>query len=69
MTATSLGSVTSTPALRHSPGRGRTTGAKQKLMIAYTALEHGATLVTHDAALLDGAIDGLLVEDWLRAPG
>jgi tRNA(fMet)-specific endonuclease VapC len=37
------------------------------LMIACTALEHEATLVTHDAALNDGAIDGLLVEDWLSA--
>ncbi|HYO95841.1 MAG TPA: PIN domain-containing protein [Polyangiaceae bacterium] len=37
------------------------------LMIACTALEHGATLVTHDAALKDGAIEGLLVEDWLGA--
>jgi hypothetical protein len=37
-------------------------------MIACTALEHEATLVRHDAALLDGAIDGLLVEDWLRVP-
>jgi predicted nucleic acid-binding protein len=35
------------------------------LMIACTALEHGATLVTHDAALKDGAIEGLAVEDWL----
>jgi len=35
------------------------------LMIACTALEHGATLVTHDAALKDGSIDGLVVEDWL----
>ena len=38
------------------------------LMIACTALEHGATLVTHDTALKDGAIDGLVVEDWLSAP-
>jgi tRNA(fMet)-specific endonuclease VapC len=35
------------------------------LMIACTALEHRATLVTNDAALKDGAIDGLLVEDWI----
>ena len=35
------------------------------LAIASIALAHGATLVTHDAALLDGAIVGLLVEDWL----
>ena len=35
------------------------------LMIACTALEQNATLVTHDAALKDGAIAGLVVEDWL----
>jgi predicted nucleic acid-binding protein len=35
------------------------------LMIACTALEQSATLVTHDEALKDGAIDGLVVEDWL----
>lgn len=35
------------------------------LAIASIALVHGATLVTHDAALLDGSIAGLLVEDWL----
>lgn len=37
------------------------------LLIACTALEHGATLVSHDAALKDGAIAGLVVEDWLDA--
>lgn len=35
------------------------------LAIASIALVHGVTLVTHDAALLDGSIVGLLVEDWL----
>jgi tRNA(fMet)-specific endonuclease VapC len=35
------------------------------LAIASIALTHGATLVTHDAALLDGSINGLAVEDWL----
>lgn len=35
------------------------------LMIACTALEQNATLVTHDAALKDGAIAGLVIEDWL----
>jgi predicted nucleic acid-binding protein len=35
------------------------------LAIARIALAHGARLVTHDAALLDGSIDGLVVEDWL----
>ncbi|MDP9002572.1 MAG: type II toxin-antitoxin system VapC family toxin [Myxococcota bacterium] len=35
------------------------------LVIACTALEHGATLVTNDGALKDGAIAGLVVEDWL----
>ena len=35
------------------------------LVIACTAIEHGATLITNDAALKDGAIEGLVVEDWL----
>ena len=35
------------------------------LVIACTAIEHDAVLVTNDAALKDGAIDGLAVEDWL----
>src|SRR4051812_9113645 len=34
-------------------------------MIACTAIEHEATLVTHDGALKDGAIVELVVEDWL----
>jgi len=37
------------------------------LIIACTALEHDATLVTNDAALKDGSIAGLLVEDWLES--
>lgn len=37
------------------------------LAIASIALVHGATLVTHDAALHDGSIGGLLVEDWLAS--
>ncbi len=35
------------------------------LLIACTALDQGAALVTNDAALKDGSIDGLKVEDWL----
>ncbi|WP_437751400.1 type II toxin-antitoxin system VapC family toxin [Sorangium sp. So ce1389] len=35
------------------------------LAIASIALVHGATLITHDAALLDGSVMGLAVEDWL----
>jgi tRNA(fMet)-specific endonuclease VapC len=35
------------------------------LLIACTALEEGATLVTNDAALKDGSIARLVVEDWL----
>ena len=35
------------------------------LVIACTALEHEATLITNDAALKDGAIENLVVEDWL----
>ena len=38
------------------------------LVVASTAIEHGATLVTHDGALQDGAIPGLVVEDWLAEP-
>jgi tRNA(fMet)-specific endonuclease VapC len=34
------------------------------LHIAATAVETGATLVTNDGALLDGAIPGLTVENW-----
>jgi tRNA(fMet)-specific endonuclease VapC len=34
------------------------------LLIASSALDLGATLVTHDQALLYGAIQGLAVEDW-----
>jgi tRNA(fMet)-specific endonuclease VapC len=37
------------------------------LVIACVSLEHGAVLVTHDAALKDGAVQGLAVEDWLEA--
>jgi tRNA(fMet)-specific endonuclease VapC len=36
------------------------------LVIACTALEHGAALITNDGSLKDGAIEGLIVEDWLR---
>jgi predicted nucleic acid-binding protein len=35
------------------------------LVIACTAMEHGATLVTNDGALKDGTVPGLQVEDWL----
>ena len=34
------------------------------LMIAATALDLGATLVTNDGALLDGTVPGLSVENW-----
>ena len=37
------------------------------LVIACTALEHGAVLVTNDGSLKDGSIEGLEVEDWLAA--
>ena len=39
--------------------------AELLLVIACTAIEHSAVLVTNDAALKDGAIEGLVVEDWL----
>lgn len=35
------------------------------LVVACTALEHGATLITNDGGLKDGASEGLVVEDWL----
>lgn len=35
------------------------------LVVAVTALEHGATVVSDDGGLLDAAIDGLKSEDWL----
>jgi tRNA(fMet)-specific endonuclease VapC len=34
------------------------------LLIAATALDLGATLVTNDRALLDGSISGLAIENW-----
>jgi tRNA(fMet)-specific endonuclease VapC len=37
------------------------------LVIACTALHYDAILVTHDGALKDGSIEGLVVEDWLDA--
>jgi predicted nucleic acid-binding protein len=36
------------------------------LLIACTALDLGAVLVTSDRALLDGSIDGLEAENWLE---
>ena len=38
------------------------------LVIACTALEHGAVLVTNDGSLKDGSIEGLEVQDWLATP-
>lgn len=35
------------------------------LLIACTALDLGATLVTNDRSLLDGSINGLRAENWL----
>jgi tRNA(fMet)-specific endonuclease VapC len=35
------------------------------LVIAATALELGATLVTNDGPLLSGDIEGLFVDNWL----
>ena len=34
------------------------------LVIAATAIENGAVLITHDDGLLDGSIPNLTVEDW-----
>jgi tRNA(fMet)-specific endonuclease VapC len=38
------------------------------MLIAATALDLGATLVTNDGALLDGHIPGLSVENWRLHP-
>jgi predicted nucleic acid-binding protein len=35
------------------------------LLIATTALEHGATLVSNDSALFAGDGPGLVVESWV----
>jgi tRNA(fMet)-specific endonuclease VapC len=45
---------------------GRTKGQSGKidLLLAATAIENDAVLVTHDAGLLDGAVSSLQVEDW-----
>jgi tRNA(fMet)-specific endonuclease VapC len=45
--------------------RARATKSDFDLLIACSALEHGATLVTNDGALKDDTIAGLGVEDWL----
>ena len=51
--------------LRATPPCGSRWNANFDLMIACTAIEHEAALVTHDTALKDGAIGGLVVENWL----
>jgi tRNA(fMet)-specific endonuclease VapC len=45
---------------------GRTKGSSGKidLLLAASAIENDAVLVTHDRGLLDGAIPDLQVEDW-----
>jgi tRNA(fMet)-specific endonuclease VapC len=45
-------------------GRTKGQGGKIDLLLAATAIENEAVLVTHDGDLLDGAISGLQVEDW-----
>jgi predicted nucleic acid-binding protein len=45
--------------------RARATKSDFDLLIAWSALEHGATLVTNHGALKDDTIAGLGVEDWL----
>jgi len=58
------------PNLRRDPDSG---GARRQdegtkgsvdLMLAATAIENNAVLVTHDDGLLDGSIPDLKVEDW-----
>jgi len=45
---------------------GKTKGPRGSvdLLLAATAIEHNAVLVTHDDGLLDGSIPDLKVEDW-----
>ena len=45
---------------------GKTKGPRGSvdLLLAATAIENDAVLITHDDGLLDGSIPGLKVEDW-----
>ena len=52
-------------AVRAAVERGGRPKSDFDLVVACTALEHGATLVTHDGALKDGSVPGLVVDDWL----
>ena len=45
-------------------GRSKGQSGKIDLLLAATAIENAAVLVTHDAGLLDEAVSGLRVEDW-----
>ena len=45
-------------------GRSKGSSGKIDLLLAATAIENDAVLVTHDAGLLDKAIPELQVEDW-----
>lgn len=53
-------------AVRAALESGGTRKSDFDLLIACTALDLDAILVTHDRDLLDGSIVGLETEDWLR---
>jgi tRNA(fMet)-specific endonuclease VapC len=53
-------------AVRAAVERGGRPKSDFDLVVACTALEHGATLVTHDGALKDGSVAGLVVDDLAR---
>jgi predicted nucleic acid-binding protein len=55
-------------AVRAAVERKRRSRTDFDLVIARTALERRATLIINDAALKDGEIEGLVVEDRLRHP-
>jgi tRNA(fMet)-specific endonuclease VapC len=52
-------------AVRVAVERGGRPKSDFDLVVACTALEHAAILVSHDGALKDGSVPGLVVDDWL----
>lgn len=64
VTALTLGAVTHFGKLKAELRARGIAKSDLDLLIAASALDLGATLVTHDRALLDGTIPALVVEDW-----
>jgi tRNA(fMet)-specific endonuclease VapC len=60
-----IGSAARFGALKQDLGARGRVKADIDLHIAATAIEHGATLVTNDGALLAGDIEGLVAENWI----